>query len=124
MAEKPTLTIIRKEGVIEFYDIYYPANIPFITRLTRQDAETIFGLYTYYGGNITARQVANEFPKYTLSEIKKIFKCFKLTKDSCFAPPHLIEELSEEQLSQYRMNLKERAAFKYCDAKQERDFTN
>ena len=124
MAEKPTLTIIRNNGVIEFYDVYYPASIPFITRLTRQDAETIFGLYTYYGGNITARQVANEFPKYTLSEIKKIFKCFKLTKDSSFAPPHLIEELNEEQLSQYRMNLKERAAFKYCDAKQERDFTN
>ena len=95
MAEKPTLTIIRNNGVIEFYDVYYPASIPFITRLTRQDAETIFGLYTYYGGNITARQVANEFPKYTLSEIKKIFKCFKLTKDSSFAPPHLIEELNE-----------------------------
>lgn len=124
MAEKPTLTIIRHEGVIAYYDIYYPATIPFITRLTRQDAETIFGLYTYYGGNITARQVANEFPKYTLSEIKKIFKCFNLTKDSSFAPPHLIEELNEEQLAQYRMNLKERAAFKYCDAKQERDFTN
>ncbi len=123
--EKPTLTITRNSsGIIEFYDLYYPTSTPFITRLTRQDAEIIFGLYTYYGGNITARQIANEFPKYTLSEIKKIFKCFKLTKDSSFAPPHLIEELNEEQLSQYRMNLKERAAFKYCDARQERDFTN
>lgn len=108
------------------YHIHYPIkdSIPFDTTLTRQDAETIFGLYTYYGGNITARNVANEFPKYTLAEIKRIFRVFKLTKDSIFVPPHLMEELSKEELSQYRMQLKERAAFKYCDAKQERDFTN
>lgn len=113
-------------GTIIKYHICYPIkdSLPFLTTLTRQDAENIFGLYTYYGGNITARQVANEFPKYTLSEIKKIFRVFKLTKDSIFVPPHLMEELNEEQLSQYRMQLKERAAFKYCDAKQERDFTS
>lgn len=96
----------------------------FTAALTREDAEAIFGLYTYYGGNITARNVANEFPKYTLSDIKKIFRAFKLTKDSIWCPPHLLEELSEEQLAQYRMNIKERAAFKYADSRQERDFKN
>ena len=113
-------------NIITQYHIHYPVkdSTPFDTTLTRQDAETIFGLYTYYGGNITARNVANEFPKYTLTEIKRIFRVFKLTKDSIFAPPHLMEELNEEQLSQYRMHLKEKAAFKYCDAKMERDFTN
>lgn len=115
-----------ENGYIERYHIHYPIkdSIPFDTTLTRQDAETIFGLYTYYGGNVTARNVANEFPKYTLAEIKRIFRVFKLTKDSIFVPPHLIEELNAEELAQYRMQLKERAAFKYCDAKQERDFTN
>ena len=44
----------------------------FNVELSRDDAERIFGLYTYYGGNITARNVANEFPRFTLSEIKKI----------------------------------------------------
>lgn len=113
-------------GFISKYHIQYPIrdSVPFYTTLTRQDAETIFGLYTYYGGNVTARNVANEFPKYTLAEIKRIFRVFKLTKDSIFVPPHLMEELNEEQLSQYRMQLKERAAFKYCDTKMERDFTN
>ena len=111
-------------GNIVQYHIYYPVkdSVPFITTLTRQDVEAIFGLYTYYGGNVTARNVANEFPKYTLVEIKRIFRVFQLTKDSIFAPPHLMEELNMEQLSQYRMSLKEKAAFKYCDAKQERDF--
>lgn len=115
-----------EDGIITKYHIHYPIkdSIPFDTTLTREDAESIFGLYTYYGGNVTARNVANEFPKYTLTEIKRIFRTFKLTKDSIFVPPHLMEELNEEQLSQYRMQLKERAAFKYCDAKQERDFTN
>ena len=94
----------------------------FITTLTREDAEQIFGLYTYYGGNITARNVANEFPKYTLSEIKKIFRAFKLTKDSAWFPPHLLEEMNEEQLTQYRLNLKERAAFKYADSRRELDY--
>lgn len=94
----------------------------FITTLTREDAEQIFGLYTYYGGNITARNVANEFPKYTLSEIKKIFRAFKLTKDSAWYPPHLGEEMNIEELNQYRMNLKERAAFKYTDSRRELDY--
>lgn len=96
----------------------------FNVELSRDDAERIFGLYTYYGGNITARNVANEFPRFTLSEIKKIFRAFKLTKDSAWFPPHMLEEMNEEQLSNYRMSLKERAAFKYADARQERDFKN
>lgn len=114
------------EGKIIGYSINYPIkdSKPFIADLTREDVETIFGLYTYYGGNITARNVANEFPKFTLAEIKRIFRCFKLTKDSAWFPPHMLEECTDEELSQYRMNLKERAAFKYCDAKQERDFNN
>jgi hypothetical protein len=115
-----------ENGVIQKYHIYYPtkSGIPFITALTRQDAETLFSLYTYYGGNVTARNVCNEFPQYTLAEIKMIFRCFNLTKDSIFVAPHLLEELTPEQIAQYRMQVKERAAFKYCDAKQERDFTN
>lgn len=96
----------------------------FITTLSRSDAELIFGLYTYYGGNITARNVANEFPRYTLPEVKKIFRAFKLTKDSAWFPPHICEEYTEEEKAQYRMNLKERAAFKYADSRQERDFKN
>lgn len=115
-----------ENGIITQYHIHYPVrdSVPFDTTLTRQDCEQIWGLYTYYGGNLTARNVANEFPKYTLAEIKRIFRVFKLTKDSSWACPHLLEELNEEQLAQYRMNLKERAAFKYCDTKMERDFTN
>ena len=114
------------DGIIVCYHIHYPVkdSVPFDTTLTREDAETLFGLYTYYGGNITSRNVANEFPKYTLTEIKRIFKVFKLTKDSIWVPPHLLEELTPEQLTQYRMNLKERAAFKYADATQEREFKN
>ena len=114
------------DDIIVCYHIHYPVkdSVPFNTTLTREDAETLFGLYTYYGGNITSRNVANEFPKYTLTEIKRIFKVFKLTKDSIWVPPHLLEELTPEQLTQYRMNLKERAAFKYADATQEREFKN
>lgn len=115
-----------ENGIINKYHIFYPVKngIDFTTTLTRSDVETIFGLYTYYGGNVTARQVSNEFNKYTLAEVKKIFRVFELTKDSVWAPPHLMEELNEDQLAQYRMSLKERAAFKYCDARQERDFSN
>lgn len=97
-------------------------SVPFHATLSREEVETIYGLYTYYGGNITARNVANEFPRFTLPEIKKLFRAFGLYKDSIWAPRHLVEELSIEQLSNYRMSLKERAAFKYADAQQERDF--
>lgn len=113
-------------GQIQQYNIevYKKDRASFKTNLSREAAETIFGLYTYYGGNITSRNVANEFPEYTVPEIKQIFKAFRLTKDSIWCPPHLLEEMSPEQLSIYRMNLKERAAFKYADASQEREFKN
>lgn len=108
------------------YKITVPVkdSIPFTTTLSRTDAETIFGLYTYYGGNVTARNVTTEFPQYTLPEIKRIFRAFGLYKDSIWAPRHLVEEMTLEQLSNYRMHLKEKAAFKYADAQQERDFKN
>lgn len=123
---KCEVNIIRDSNTIIKYDIivYKRDKINFRCTLSREDCETIFGLYTYYGGNITARNVANEFPRFTLPEVKLIFRAFNLTKDSFWAPPHLLEELSTEELSNYRMNLKERAAFKYADASQERDFKN
>ncbi len=124
---KYIVDIIRnEENKITSYKVTYfrRDKVPFVTELTRENVETIFGLYTYYGGNITARNVANEFPKFTLPEIKYILRAFQITKDSVWAPPHLVEELTIEELSQYRMNLKERAAFKYADAQQEKDFKN
>ncbi len=115
-----------EEGHIQYYNVvaYIKDKAPFKCKLNREETETIFGLYTYYGGNITARNVANEFPKFTLPEIKRIFRAFNLTKDSIWVPQHLIEELSVEDLNSYRFNLKERAAFKYADARQERDYKN
>lgn len=124
---KATVNIIRNENneIIEYKIIVLRRDrVPFNTTLSRNDAEILFGLYTYYGGNVTARSVANEFPKFTLTEIKYILRAFQITKDAIWAPPHLIEELSVEELSQYRMNLKERAAFKYADSQQEKDFKN
>lgn len=115
-----------KDGNIECYyvTILSKDKNPTVVPLSRNDTETLFGLYTYYGGNITARNVANELPKLTLYEVKRIFKAFQLTKDSIWAPPHLVEELTPDELNTYRFNLKERAAFKYADARQERDYKN
>lgn len=112
------------EGHIQHYNIqvFIRDKAPFKCKLDRTEAEAIFGLYTYYGGNITARNVANEFPKFTLSEIKRIFRAFNLTKDSIWVPPHCIEEYSAEELDTLRFNLKERAAFKYADSQQERNY--
>lgn len=92
--------------------------------LSRREVEDLYGLYVYYGGNITARNVANEFPRFTLPEVKKLFRAFKLTKDSAWFPPHLNEELTEEELNEYRMNIKERSAFKYANSVQERSWNN
>lgn len=96
----------------------------FVATLSREEVEDLYGLYTYYGGSITARQVGKEFIRFTLPEIKKLFRVLGITKDSLWAPPHLLEELSLDELATYRMNLKEKAAFKYADARMERDFTS
>ena len=123
---KANVEIIRDGNrIVEYKALVYKRDKePFTTILTREEVEILYGLYTYYGGNITARNVANEFPRFTLSEIKGLFRAFGITKDSIWAPQHLVEELTLEELDQYRMNLKERAAFKYADAQQERDFKN
>ena len=124
---KSEVEIIRDSNnkIVQYHvTVYRQDKTPFTAVLERQDAETLWGLYTYYGGNITARNVANEFPRFTLPEVKYLFRAFGITKDSIWAPQHLIEELTVEELDQYRMNLKERAAFKYADAQQERDFKN
>lgn len=123
---KSEIEIIREENKIVEYKVtvYRRDKSPFTTILSREDTEILWGLYTYYGGNVTARNVANEFPKFTLPEVKYLFRAFGITKDSIWVPQHLVEELTLEELNQYRMNLKERAAFKYADAQQERDFKN
>lgn len=125
-SNKAEIEIVKDGNKIIKYKVivYRRDKSPFTATLTREDVETLFGLYTYYGGNVTARNVANEFPKFTLPEIKYLLRAFEITKDSVWAPPHLLEELTLEELDQYRMNLKERAAFKYCDARQERDFND
>lgn len=124
--ELSSVTIIRDqetEKIIEYkINVKVKDSKDFEVTLSRKEAEDLFGLYTYYGGNITARNVANEFPKYTFSEVKKLLRAFKITKDSVWYPPHLGEEMSIEELNQYRMNLKERAAFKYADSRRELDY--
>ena len=109
--------IIRYDVTVKVRD-----TVNYETSLTREESELIFGLYTYYGGNITARNITNEFAKYSVKEVKRIFRAFNLTKDSIWVPPHLMEELSIDELNEYRMSLKEKAAFKYADYKQERDY--
>ena len=124
---KSEITVNRDDdGRISSYDVivYRRDQVPFKATLSREEVEKLYGLYTYYGGNVTARNVASEFPRFTLGEVKKLFRAFGITKDTIWAAPHILEESDVEDLATYRMNLKERAAFKYCDAKLERDFTN
>ena len=120
------VTVVRnsEDNKIIEYKVYVPVrdSRPFEATLSRKEIEDIYGLYTYYGGNITARNVANEFPRFTLPEVKKIIRAFGITKDSAWFPLHLLEEMNEEELSQYRLNLKERAAFKYADSRREIDY--
>lgn len=125
--ETDELTIIRDDDnkIIEYIINSAVKDKPnFVATLSREEVEDLYGLYTYYGGSITARQVGKEFVRFTLPEIKKLFRVFGITKDSLWAPPHLLEELSLEELATYRMNLKEKAAFKYADSRMERDFTS
>jgi hypothetical protein len=123
--DKCELTVLRdNQNIITGYKctIYRRDNQPMVVIVSREEAEELYGLYTYYGANLTARQVSQELPKWTLGEVKKLLRCFQVTKDSEWFPPHLNEELDEEQKADYRMQLKVRKAFKYADYRQERDY--
>lgn len=105
-----TIQYIRDtEGRIIAYEFTVPLRdkAPLAGRLTRDEMNMIYRLYSYYGSSITQREVSRSFPEYSLEDFKKILRVFNITKASAPFAPHIIEENTPEQLQVMQLREKE-----------------
>ena len=98
-----------EEGKIIYYQYcIYKKNKPSLQgRLTKEEMNTIYRLYTYYGDNLTARVVSRYFPDFSLPDFKRILRAFNIYKDSGVFAPHMYEEYSENELRDIQLREKE-----------------
>lgn len=85
---------------------------PFEGKLSREDMETIYQLYSSQGGNVQVKTLAREFPQYTLNQVKQILRAFNITKACAPIAPHQLEEMTVQEASVYALNVKEKVFFK------------
>ena len=71
---------------------------PLIGTLSRTQMDTLCGLYSRYGADLTAAQTSLEFPEYSLDELNRIKRAFLIFKYSCPFAPHEVDEHTEEEL--------------------------
>lgn len=104
-----TYYIREDSGKIKLYSFeIYKRNKPALSgNLTREEMASIYRLYSYYGASLTQRQISRYFPDYSLIDFKRILKAFNITKSSSPFPPHMIEELSEDELREIQLREKE-----------------
>lgn len=97
------------EGKIQYYrfKIYRRGKEPLTGKLTRDEANTIHRLYSYYGMSITQREVSRYFPEWSLVDFKRILRVFNITKASAPFAPHVIEENTSDKLLEMQLREKE-----------------
>ena len=97
------------EGKITGYSfvVYRRNNSPVTGILTRDEMNSIYRLYSYYGSGITQRQISRFFPEYSLMDFKRILRAFNITKASSPFAPHMYEEHTEEELKEIHAREKE-----------------
>lgn len=98
-----------QNGKIKYYnyEIFRRNKLPLHGKLTREEMNTIYRLYSYYGDSLPQRVVSRHFPDLSLIDFKRILRAFNITKASAPFAPHMIEECSEEELRDIQLREKE-----------------
>ena len=89
------------------YKIYRKNRAPLVGTLDREQMYLIHRLYSYYGANVTQRQITRNFPELSLVDFKRILTAFGIYKSSAQFPPHMIEEYSLDELREIELREKE-----------------
>ena len=108
--EKAEIEYIRdNDGFIKYYSytIYRQDKSPLVGKLTREEMNSIYRLYSYYGASLTQRQISRFFTDLSLIDFKRILRAFNITKASSPFAPHMIEEKSQEELMDIHLREKE-----------------
>lgn len=89
------------------YKIYRRNKSPLVGKLSRDEMNIIYRLYSFYGASLTQREVSRYFPELSLFDFKRILTAFGIYKASSPFAPHIIEEHSAEELSNMQLREKE-----------------
>lgn len=119
--DRAETSILRGEdGKINFYEyqIYRRDKTPLVGKLTREEMNTIYRLYSYYGDSLTQRVVARHFVDLSLIDFKRILRAFNITKASAPFAPHYFEEYSENELRDIQLREKENSFLRKAEEDQ------
>ena len=108
--ERAETQIVRdSEGKVSYYKfkIFKRDKAPLMGKLTREEMNSVYRLYSYYGANITQREISRTLPEYSLIDFKRILRVFNITKACSPFAPHMYEEYTEEELKEMHLRLKE-----------------
>lgn len=89
------------------YNILIRDSMPLVGSLSPHQMEDIYRKYPY----VTQNTISQDFPYLTFTELKKIIRCFNITKDKLF-PQHIVENHTEEELAEFALKAKEAAGMK------------
>lgn len=108
--DRNSINLVRdKDGKIIYYDfkVLRRDKAPLVGRLTRDEMNNIYRMYSYYGMSITQREISRYFPEYSLIDFKRILRVFSITKAVSPFAPHIIEEHTKEELTNMQLREKE-----------------
>ena len=98
-----------EEGHIVYYNykIYRKNKNPLVGKLSRDEMNIVYRLYSYYGASLTQREVSRYFPDLSLVDFKRILSAFNIYKASAPFAPHIIEEKTTDELREMQIREKE-----------------
>lgn len=97
-------------------------NKPAITGVfTRNEMNSVYRMYTYYGSGLTQQIVSRYFPDYSLIDFKRILRAFNITKASSPFAPHMYEEYTEDELKEMHLREKENDFLKRIEKDEVKD---
>lgn len=119
--DRAETSIIRDDNdKIQFYsyEIFRKNKAPLSGKLTREEMDTIYRLYSYYGDSLTQRMVSRHFVDLSLIDFKRILRAFNITKASAPFAPHMFEEKSEDELRAIQLREKENSFLRKAEEDQ------
>ena len=100
-----------------YFNLKHPDGTHFVGKLSRDEMDTIYRLYTTEGANLTLRGVSRDLPRFTLGDLRRILIAFNITKASVPLSPHMREEMAFEDQQEYLLRLKEKTLLRKVEEK-------
>lgn len=119
--DRAETSVLRDDnGHIKFYSytIFRKNKIPLCGTLTREEMNTIYRLYSFYGDSLPQRIISRHFTDLSLIDLKRILRAFNITKASAPFAPHMFEEKSEEELREIQLREKENSFLRKAEEDQ------